>query len=98
VNSTFYESFGRVFLSRQASAVIGPQTEVPALFAGEFARCFFEEFFQGGSDNSLALVLHRLRRKMWDQYCNPLGLVYSLYRGADIFLPRPIESVAPSVQ
>ena len=98
VNSTFYEGFGRMFLSRHASAVIGPQTEVPALFAGEFARCFFKDFFRGGYDNSLALVLFRLRRMMWDEYCNPLGLVYSLYRDADIFLPRPIEPATPPTQ
>ncbi|MGO9083091.1 MAG: hypothetical protein ACLQDY_29370 [Streptosporangiaceae bacterium] len=90
LNSTFYEGFAKVFLSRQAASVIGPQTEVPALFAGEFARCFLQEFFQGGPNNSLGLVLHRLCRRIWDDYCNPLGLVYSLYRGADVYLPEAI--------
>jgi hypothetical protein len=92
LNSIFYEGFAKVFLSREASAVIGPQTEVPALFAGEFARQFFEEFFLGGPENSLGRVLHRLSRKMWDDCHNPLGLVYSLYRGADLFLTPPIGS------
>jgi hypothetical protein len=90
LNSTFYESFAKVFLARQAAAVIGPQTEVPVLFAGEFACRFLTEFFRGGRDNSLGLVLHRLCREMWDVSHNPLGLLYSIYRGADIFLPEAI--------
>ena len=43
-------------------------------------------------------LLFRLRRMMWDEYCNPLGLVYSLYRGTDIFLPRPIEPATPPTE
>jgi hypothetical protein len=97
MNSTFYEGFAKVFLSREASAVIGPQTEVPALFAGEFAKQFLEEFFLGGEENALGRVLHRLSRKMWDDYHNPLGLVYSLYRGADLFLTAPIRSQPPAM-
>jgi hypothetical protein len=88
LTSTFYEGFAKVFLSRHASAVVGPQTEVPALFAGEFARRFFEDFLSGGAQNSVGRILHRLRRSFWDSGSNPLGLVYSVYRGADIYLPK----------
>lgn len=89
MNSVFYQGFARTFLSRRASAVIGPQTEIPAVFAGEFARAFLEQFFAGGRQNQIGQVLFRLRREFLGQHKNPLGLVYSVYRGADVFLPNP---------
>jgi hypothetical protein len=96
LNSVFYQGFASTFLSRDASAVIGPQTEMPAVFAGEFARRFLEAFFSGGYDGKGNLVrqvgsiLWSLRREFLDQYNNPLGFLYSLYRGADVFLPKPL--------
>jgi len=90
ISSTFYEGFGKQFLGLRASAVIGPQVEVPAIFACEFARRFFSAFFEGGPGNSIGEILLRIRRELLDQMCNPLGLIYSLYRGADVYLANPL--------
>jgi len=87
MNSLFYESFGRMFLGLQASAVVGPQTEAPAVFAGEFGRRFLAAFFEGGRDRQVGKILFQLRREFLTVHHNPLGMIYSLYRGADVFLP-----------
>jgi hypothetical protein len=85
VNAMFYQGFVEVFLDKGASAIVGPQTEVPAVFAGQFASRFFEEFF-GGGKRTVGEILLDLRREFFDRYHNPLGLLYSLYRGADLYL------------
>jgi hypothetical protein len=102
LNSVFYQGFANIFLSRDASAVIGPQTEIPAVFAGEFARRFLDAFFAGGRDpdgnvvRQVGKILWDLRREFLDRYNNPLGLLYSLYRGADVFLPTALAKKRPN--
>lgn len=96
LNSVFYQGFGKVFLGLRAASVIGAETELPAVFAGEFARRFFAEFFQGGIGNSIGEILFRLRREFLDQHNNPLGLIYSLYRGADSHLPAGLPRKPPA--
>lgn len=101
MNSLFYQGFVPAFMDRQASALIGTQTEIPAIFAGQFARQFFARFFAGGTGNTAGRVLFDLRRAFFDEFNNPLGLLYSIYRGADVHLlnavpPRPTTSAVPS--
>lgn len=93
-NSAFYQGFGLRFLAKGACSVIGPQTDLPAVFGGEFARRFFARFFAGGQPNNIGAVLADLRRSFFDEYRNPLGLLYSLYRGGDTFLARPVPENA----
>ena len=81
-----YKDFGPTFLGHGACSVIGPLIDIPAIFAGEFASRFFEEFFRGGQDASVGEILYKLRYQFFNDYKNPLGMVYSLYRGADIYL------------
>ncbi|TDQ00579.1 hypothetical protein [Labedaea rhizosphaerae] len=90
-NSVFYQGFGDRFLAKGACSVIGPQTDLPAVFGGAFARQFFARFFAGSQDNKVGTVLAELRRTFFDQYKNPLGMLYSLYRGADMFLDRAVN-------
>lgn len=96
MNSIFYEGFVPAFLGHGASSLIGTQTEMPAIFAGKFAQRFFEEFFSGGIDEErrplhrIGDVLLELRREFIDRHNNPLGLLFSLYRGADVFLEKPL--------
>ncbi len=95
MNSVFYQGFAALFLGLEASTVIGTQTEIPAVFAGEFARRFFEEFFQGDQDKTvltrqIGTILLKMRREFLDTYNNPLGLLYSLYRGADVHLSKAV--------
>ncbi|WFU80688.1 CHAT domain-containing protein [Bradyrhizobium sp. CIAT3101] len=76
-------SFASQFLEQGAACVVGPQIEVPAVFAGEFGNRFFTEFLQRTDPPPRAgMVLRELTRQMWKRN-NPFGLVYSLYAGAD---------------
>ncbi len=90
MSSIFYRGFATKFLNHHASAVIGPNVEIPAVFARDFAAEFFDRFFEGGSDKSIGSVLLELRREFLRDHDNPLGLVYTLYRGADTYVTRPI--------
>jgi hypothetical protein len=84
--SIYYQGFAPRFLNKKARAVIGPEIEMPILFAREFARRFFEDFFRGTAENSIGRVLLKLRREYLLVHANPLGLTYSLYRGAGHYL------------
>lgn len=76
-------TFATEFLDRGAACVIGPQIEVPAIFAGEYGRRFFEAFVADDRKATKAGPLMReLNREFWKRR-NPLGLVYSLYASAD---------------
>ena len=76
-------TFASQFLEQGAISVIGPQIEVPAVFAGEFGNRFFTAFMQRAEEPPRAgLILRDLTREMW-RHNNPFGLVYSLYAGAD---------------
>jgi hypothetical protein len=95
MNSVFYRGFAAKFLYYYASAVIGPNIEIPTVFARDFAKKFFKQFFRGGSDCNLGSVLLALRREFFDKHENPLGLVYLLYRGADIHIESPVLKSNP---
>jgi hypothetical protein len=90
MNSVFYRGFASRFLHYYASAVIGPNIEIPTVFARDFAEQFFDRFFQGGPERNLGSVLLTLRREFFDKHKNPLGLVYLLYRGADTHIEGPV--------
>jgi hypothetical protein len=84
-------SFANEFLEQGVACLIGPQIEVPAVFAGEFGKCFFERLLQRRSPPPLAgVILRDVTQYMWKQR-NPLGLVYSLYAGADCHIKWPEE-------
>jgi hypothetical protein len=77
-------SFASEFLEQGAVCFIGPQIQVPAVFAGEFGKQFFDQFLvaNDGAPHFAGVILRDLTRRMWEQN-NPFGLVYSLYAGAD---------------
>ena len=79
----FYDGFVPYFLAKGARGVIGTETEIPAIFASEWARRFFERFLAGEPVGSV--VLH-LRKEFLEQENNILGLLYALYVDADTHL------------
>ena len=85
--SSYYRGFVSSFLNADARAVIGPEIEMPTIFAREFARLFFERWYGGGPNRTIGLVLLGLRREFLHEHGNPLGLTYSLYRGSGHYLP-----------
>lgn len=79
----------RVFLDHNASAVIGTECLMTAIFAHAFSDAIFEGLF-GGEDIGTALWNAR-RRFLGNDMRNPLGLAYTLYgRGTARLSDGPI--------
>ena len=76
-------SMAAEFIGKGALCLIGPEIEMPAVFAGEFGSRFFEHLFERREPAPrTGLVLRSLTQKMW-AVRNPLGLAFGLYAGAD---------------
>jgi CHAT domain-containing protein len=96
MTTIFYETLAKEFLRRKAAGVIGAQITIPAVFADRYAQRFFEEFLKGskkqakGKEEKVRVgpLMRLLAREFIDKHNNPLGLVYSLYKGADCFVAR----------
>jgi hypothetical protein len=82
LSSMYLEAFGKVLLGASANCLAGPQIDVPAAFAGQYAVQFFRELLRGVAVGD---VVQGLARGFADRYANPLGLVISLYRGMDTY-------------
>jgi hypothetical protein len=67
----------RVFLDHNASAVVGTESPMTAIFASAFGETMLDFVF-GGDDIGTALWKTR-RRFLSDDMRNPLGLAYTLY-------------------
>jgi len=69
--------FVRVFLDRNASAVIGTESPMTSVFASAFAKVLFDELLRGGD---IGTALWKARRQFLSgDMRNPLGLAYTLY-------------------
>jgi hypothetical protein len=90
MNTLFYKTIAAEFLKRNAMAVIGAQIDIPAVFAAEYACRLFTRFLDGSSGKRIRLgpLMRDLAQEFVNDHHNPLGLVYSLYRGADCFVDR----------
>jgi hypothetical protein len=88
LTTLFYQTLAAEFLKRKAIAVLGAQIDLPAVFACAYAHRFFEQFLSGGPQQRVRIgpLLQHLNREFLAKHCNPLGLVYSLYRGMDCFV------------
>jgi CHAT domain len=87
-------TFATELLEQGAVCVVGPQIEVPAVFAGEFGNRFFKRFItQTDPPQQVGDILRDLTREMWRHH-NPFGLVYSLYAGCDCHIRWVKEGVA----
>lgn len=87
MQTLFYKSFAVTLLGQGAAGLIGAQIDVPAVFAAEYGERVFGAFFKKGKEPVLmGPLLKKVNRAMWDDHNNPLGLVYSLYRGVNCFI------------
>ncbi len=83
----FYGGFMPYFTAKGARGMIGTECEVPAIFAAEWARRFFEIFLY--EERPIGEVFLALRREFFFQHRNLLGLLYALYCDGDTTLaPR----------
>ena len=89
MNTLFYRTVARELLKRRARAVVGAQVDVPVVFAAAYATAFFDRFLASAEPMCLGEVIRWLAREFLVRDRNPLGLVYSLYRGADCRVEWP---------
>ncbi|MGE5141352.1 MAG: CHAT domain-containing protein, partial [Rudaea sp.] len=83
----FYDGFVPYFIARGARGVIGTECQIPAVFADEFGRRFFDRFLCG---EPLGQSFLDLRREFLDRHNNPLGLLYALYSDGDTLVAPPL--------
>jgi hypothetical protein len=85
-HTRFYDSVAVPLLASGAAGLLGAHTEVPEVFAMEFAERFFKQFLKQGSRTVRVGPLMRTLTKQFLSYANPLGLVYTLYRASDVYV------------
>jgi hypothetical protein len=88
-----YDGFVPYFLAKGARGVIGTVCEIPALFAAEWARRFFDRFLRGKPLGGITL---ELRREFFNQHQNILGLLYALYVDGDTQIVPGLKSLEAS--
>jgi len=87
ITNLFYRDVAAEFLKQQAIGLVGSQIDIPAIFAREFAKRFFQELLDiQNAPVRVGPLMRGLTREFIDTYHNPLGMAYSLYRGADCFV------------
>jgi hypothetical protein len=97
MQTLFYQSFAVTLLKQGATGLIGAQIDVPAVFAAEYGERVFNAFFKKGKKPVLmGPLLGKVNRAMWDDHKNPVGLVYSLYRGVNCFIDWGGKPSSPS--
>lgn len=80
LSPSFYDGFVPYFLTKGARGVIGTECKIPGLFAGEWAKAFFDELFAG---RPLGEAVLELRRRFLTDHNNPFGLLYGVHADAD---------------
>jgi hypothetical protein len=75
-----YNGFMPYFVDKGARGMIGTECPVPALFAADWAKNFFDRFLRG---EALGDIFLQLRRDYFYNHRNILGLLYAVYCNAD---------------
>ncbi|MER5351654.1 CHAT domain-containing protein [Kitasatospora sp. NPDC002551] len=78
------EHLGRALVELGATGVLGPQIEIPQVFAAEYAFAFLDLYLTG--ELTAGEIARGLARHFADVYRNPLALTYSLHCGIDSML------------
>ena len=69
------------FTAKGARGMIGAECEVPAVFAAEWARRFFDRFLY--QKKPVGEIFLALRQEFFYKHNNLLGLLYALYCDGD---------------
>lgn len=77
---------GAALVNLGADGVIGPQFDIPQLFASEYALEFLGRYLSG--DSTAGEIAMGLVRWYANRFHNPLGLAYSVYCGIDSRLEK----------
>ena len=87
MTTMFYQTLAFELLGQGAVGVVGAQIDIPAIFAAAYAKRVFTHFFEKNKGRvRLGPLLRETNKEFWNKHNNPLGLVYSLYRGVDCFI------------
>lgn len=78
------EHLGQALVELGADGVLGPQIEIPQVFASEYALAFLDLYLAGG--RTAGEITRELVRRFTRDYRNPLALTYSLHCGIDSIL------------
>jgi hypothetical protein len=84
LSSAFYPAAGQELLRNGARCLLGPQIDLPRAFAREYTTRLFTAFLDEGA--RLGDIVRSLARAFARETGNPLGLIFSLYRGVDVHL------------
>jgi hypothetical protein len=85
----FYDGFVPYFMMKGARGAIGTECKVPAVFAAEWARRFFDRLLSGVSVGQAAFDV---RRDFYDKHRNILGMLYSVYCNGEAVIAPPLLS------
>uniref|UniRef100_A0AAU1ZZZ9 CHAT domain-containing protein n=1 Tax=Streptomyces sp. NBC_00093 TaxID=2975649 RepID=A0AAU1ZZZ9_9ACTN len=77
---------GRALIETGARGILGPQMEIPQVFAAEYALEFLTRYLTGGE--TAGTIAHAVARHFADEFHNPLGFAYALHCGMDSRLER----------
>ncbi|MGW0334611.1 CHAT domain-containing protein [Streptomyces sp. NPDC003011] len=77
---------GGALIRAGAGGVLGPQIEIPQVFAAEYAYAFVTRYLSGTA--TAGEIAHLLARHFADTFRNPLGFTYALHCGMDRRLER----------
>lgn len=92
MTTLFYQTIASEFLRQKAVGLVGCQIDIPAPFAAEYAKRLLSEFINSQRPMPekvrLGPLLNELTKEFINVHHNPLGLVYSLYRGMDCYIDR----------
>ncbi|MFF3753507.1 CHAT domain-containing protein [Streptomyces sp. NPDC002018] len=75
------EHLGKAFVGLGADGVLGPQIEIPQVFATEYAYAFLELYLTG--EHTAGEIARTLVHRFAEEFHNPLALAYSLHCGID---------------
>lgn len=93
-DSTF---MSRVLIHHGAQGVLGPQIEMPQVFAAEYALQFLQRYVPGGTEATAGRLTLELARLFADEYRSPLGIAYALHSGMSAYIPVPAAALPDSV-
>jgi hypothetical protein len=90
MTTLLYPTLAKELLLKRALGLIGAQVELPIEFAAEYARRFFRRLLipDGPEPARVGHIVRDLARTFIREHKNPLGLVYTLYRGLDCYVAR----------
>ncbi|MER6288115.1 CHAT domain-containing protein [Streptomyces sviceus] len=87
---------GGALIHAGARGVLGPQIEMPQVFAAEYALEFLARYLRG--TDTAGAIAHAVARRFADELGNPLGFAYALHCGMDTRLERAVSPAAGSGQ